>query len=116
LRIYVATKWEESARARQVMVDLVFAGHTITYDWTQAEQFSEDQAMKDKFGVMSADALVFIAEKDRAYSGALVEFGIAVARGIPIYILGPYIDQCIFTLLPQVHRGIDGIMKGGEHP
>jgi hypothetical protein len=89
------------------MFQLLEAGHTITYDWTVCDTFSTEQATNDMNGVMTADALIFIAEKDLQYRGAYVEFGIAIARGIPIYVLGPYADSCIFIKLPQIHRGID---------
>src|SRR4051812_27671723 len=110
MKLYVAAKWEDRPRARVIMDRLIAAGHTITYDWTRAEQFSIAQACHDKQGVMDADALVFIAEHDYAFKGAYVELGMAVARGIPIYILGEAINACIFILLPEVHRGIGPLL------
>ena len=110
MRIYVAAKWEDRPRARIIMDRLIAAGHEITYDWTRAEQFSVVQASHDKQGVMTADALVFIAEKDLSYKGAYVEFGMAIAIGLPVYILGHHIDQCIFTKLPQVTYGIENLL------
>ena|SRR5467141_3758616 len=111
MRVYVASKFENYSRVREVMFQLVEAGHTITYDWTQCDQFTEDQASKDMAGVMTAHALVFIAEKDLPYRGAYVEFGMAIARGIPVYIMGRHIDQCIFTKLPQVQYGIEPLLQ-----
>lgn len=110
MRVYVAAKWEDRERAREVMYLLVKAGHQITYDWTICDQFSEEQAQRDVSGVLTANALVFIAEKDLHYKGAYVEFGIAVAQNIPIYVMGHYIDQCIFTKLPNVYRGIEQLL------
>ncbi len=109
MRIYVATKWEEKDRAREVMADLRHKGHTITYDWTRCEQFSAEQARNDVMGVMTADALVLIAEKPLAYKGAYVEFGIAVARNIPIYLIGTGMDECIFTQLANVEHSIGSL-------
>ena len=60
---------------------------------------------------MTADALVFIAEKNLPYKGAYVEFGIAVARGIPIYIMGREIEQCIFVKLPEVQFSIAELLR-----
>ena len=90
---------------------LTAAGHVITFNWTTAEQFCVEQAVMDKQGVMTADALVFIAEKDYQFKGAYVELGMAVARGIPIYIMGEAINACIFILLPEVHRGIGPLLS-----
>jgi nucleoside 2-deoxyribosyltransferase len=109
VKIYVATKWEEIPRAREVMGLLMREGHTITYDWTYCEQLSREQAIADKQGVMDADVLVFIAEKHLAYNGALAEFGMALARGIPVYVLGPGIDSNIFMQLPEVRRGLPSV-------
>ena len=107
MNIYVAAKWEERERAREIMIQLIEAGHIITYDWTQAvEQMSCEQALRDLHGVFEADALVLIAEHDLAYKGALVEMGMAIACGLPVYVLGHAIDSCIFMALPQVYRGL----------
>jgi len=128
LKYYVAAKFEDRARAKQVIDALIAAGHTVTYDWTQCIQCSVEQAQLDKDGVMAADALVFLAGwkiRDLPYLGALVEFGIAVARGIPIYLLGDSIDLripkhgpptgCIFTVLPEViHTTVEEFLKGLE--
>jgi len=111
MKVYVASKWEERPRVQAVMAYLRSFGHTITYDWTHCEQFSQEQAQRDVQGVMDADILIFIAEEDLPYKGAYVEFGIAVARGIPIYVTGNAIDQCIFTLLPNVHRGLPDLFR-----
>lgn len=104
MRIYVATKWEQRERAREVMQWLRWKDHTITYDWTQAEQFSQAQAECDFDGVMAAEALVVLAEWDLPYKGTYVEFGVALAIGIPVYVVGPGFDGCIFITLPNVHR------------
>lgn len=107
MKIYVATKWEEAPRAQEVMRQLKEAGHTITYDWTRQEQESTSQAIADWEGVMSADALVLIVEKKLYYKGAWVEFGLAAARQIPIYVIGHAGDKCLFLKLPNVKRGIE---------
>jgi hypothetical protein len=104
MNLYVAAKFEDQARAREVMAVLVAAGHAITHDWTrEAPPMSRKQAEADRLGVMEADALVFIAERDLPYCGSLVEMGIAVARRIPILFLGQFAHP-IFELLPFVQR------------
>ena len=115
MKIYVASKFENKDRVREVMNQLRMAGHEITHDWTrekphptpaQRTQYAED----DRQAVLRADAYVGIFEKDLKYSGALVELGIAVARGIPIYILGSAIDRNIFLMLPNVSRDIKPLL------
>lgn len=115
MKIYIAGKWEEKERVREVMQQLIVAGHSITYDWTKDESsFTERQALADREGVLEADAFVGVFEKDLRYSGALVEMGIAVARGIPVHILGNAVDGNIFILLPTVNRGLGTLLDGRE--
>lgn len=114
MRIYVAAKWEEKEQARDIMRQLEEAGHTITYDWTQCLVPDLAQAQKDYKGVIMADAFVGLFERDLAYCGALVEFGIALGRGIPCYLIGHAIDvergKCIFSQLSGVQHGIDDLL------
>lgn len=115
MQLYVAGKFEDTERVRDVQDELVAVGHTISFDWTRDEDgFTSVQATRDMMGVMTADALVFVAEEPLAYKGAYVEFGIALARGIPIYVLGNGIDDCLFMTLPQVHRGMDALVVPAE--
>jgi hypothetical protein len=111
MKIYVASKYEEKERVREVQEQLRQAGHTITYDWTNNEQITTQQAENDFWGVVEAEALVLIAEKDLHYCGALVEFGIALGRGIPVYVLGSALDdRCIFLRLFRIHRSINYLL------
>ena len=111
MKIYVATKWEERARAREVMFQLVEAGHTITYDWTVQEQESGAQAVHDIDGVIEADVYVGIFEKDLPYCGSLMEFGAALGAGKPCYILGKApITNYMFFKHPLVRWGIEELL------
>ena len=117
MKIYVAGKWEEKKRVREVQQQLRDAGHTITYDWTLAELNgvpSVDQALNDKQGVLGADAFVGVFEKDLAYKGAMTELGMALAKGIPCYILGKACDNNIFITLPEIKRGLEGLLNGNS--
>lgn len=112
MKVYVAGKWEDKARVSAVQNLLRAQGHTITYDWVQNEDpVSAVQAMNDLHGVMKADALVFVAYEDLGFRGAYVEMGMALALGKPVYLRGHGADRCIFTKLPQVHYGIDPLLR-----
>ncbi len=118
LYIYIATKFENAERAKEVADQLEAAGHVITYKWWLNDQVTADQAMTDFLGVTRADAMVLIVEEDYRYSGALTEFGIAIGRNIPVYILGNQLDleprgasPNIFVLLPDVYRGIEPLLS-----
>jgi nucleoside 2-deoxyribosyltransferase len=118
MKIYVAGKWEDKPRVREVQNYLKRFGHTITHDWTTEscgddEEKWKEHARDDKAGVLAADAFVGVFEKDLRYSGALSEFGMACALGIPCYILGSAINGNVFLRLPEVHRGLEGLI--GEY-
>lgn len=105
MRVYVATKYELKDRAREEMLRLSRAGHSITYDWTLPEPPTVEQAILDLRGVLDADVVVFIFEEERKYAGSLVELGIALGAGKPVYIIGYALDgHCIFLQHPNVRR------------
>ena len=114
MKVYVASKFENRTRVQEVMAQLVTAGHEITYDWTRNSQVSSIQAEADLDGVLDADALVLIVEDDLPYRGALVEFGIALGAGIPVFVMGNALDErCIFFKLREscgVIRGIEELL------
>ena len=107
LKCYVASKWEEKERARQVMFELVEHGHSITFDWTTNAKFTTEGALRDVRGVLDADVLVCVLEKDLPYRGALLEWGIALGAGKPVYVIGgsPAVAKNIFSKHPNVKLG-----------
>lgn len=88
MKFYVGTKWEEAPRASDVMHELVGLGHEITHDWTKEVIESPGAAEKDINGVIKADALILICEKDLPYANMLVELGAALGTGKFVYVLG----------------------------
>jgi hypothetical protein len=88
VKFYVGTKWEEAPRARDIMWDLVGRGHEITHDWTECPQETPGAAYDDIKGVVDADVLVLVCEKDLPYANMLVELGAALGNGKPVYVLG----------------------------
>ena len=112
MKLYVIAKFEERHHARQWMQILERAGHTITYNWCEAQQYTQEQAVLDFEGVKAADAVVFVSERNLRYCGALVEMGMALALGKPVYMTGHALDTtCIFTLLPGVRYDADELMR-----
>ncbi len=114
MNVYVASKFENYMRVREIQDQLRAAGHTITYDWTQCAVMDAVQARKDLFGVLDAEAVVLIVEEDLSYRGALVELGIAMGAAIPVYVLGTALDEtCIFLKLsaPYLYRGIERLLE-----
>lgn len=103
-RIYVAGKFEEVVAVRAAQQALIARGFDITHDWTNEnsaglkgealETFLAKCAEDDYDGVTFADA-VLLLNHDRAF-GAMVETGIAIARGIPVFVVGHKIRDNIF--------------------
>lgn len=114
MRVYVAGKYGETTnpRVQEIQNELRAAGHKITYDWTKDVQVGVNQAMADMNGVLTADAFVLVAEDHSVvYCGAVCELGMALASGMPVYVLGDALDtkrdvqgSCIFMTIPSIAR------------
>jgi len=104
VKIYIATAFRNVSRYHEVKDALEQLGHEITYDWTESKVADRDAAIKDAQGVAAAHAVIGIFEEDFPYKGAIFELGIAYTLGIPIYILGDWLDSMVFILLPYIHQ------------
>ena len=111
-RVYVAGKFEDASRVRIVQADLKDMGFEISFDWTHDPEAGPTQAMNDYNGVMNADVVVCVFEKDYDYCGSLVEMGIALGAGKPVFVLGnaPVTRRNIFMNHPNVFRGLSGLV------
>lgn len=120
MRVYVASKFENTEEVHRVMDALKAAGHTITHDWTHenpgnregAEKtaFLVECATKDMEGVQTADALFLINHPNG--KGMWTELGMAIAWNIPVFFACPERAYNIFTELPGVetHETIDAAL------
>lgn len=105
LKGYVATKFEEKESARELMRELGRLGVSITHDWTVFELDNDDKkncAVHDANGVLTADFVVVIADKNLPYAGSYVEFGMALGNKKPVYIIGSGMERCVFIHHPGV--------------
>ncbi len=100
-KIYVAGKWEERERVSEIMGMLRRAGFGITCDWTNHKYsdvgYPEQYCNDDLQGVKAADLFLGIFVTDYHYRGALVEMGIALGAGIPVWLYGDKQNSCIFS-------------------
>lgn len=95
MKVYVASKAENYPEVRLVMRALEDAGHTITHDWTvQVETagpmpqnivYRRECAHQDEQGVRECDVFVLIMHK--GVTGALIEFGMALALDKRVFII-----------------------------
>ena len=106
MKTYLGASHHELERAREVMTFLELAGHTITYDWTQAFKDPVKDYLKyaraDIAGVYSADVVVLLFENPHPYRGTHTELGLAIAFRKPVIILGKEADKNIFSRLENV--------------
>jgi nucleoside 2-deoxyribosyltransferase len=106
------------------MNTLVADGHSITFDWTESisqsmdgKMFSngdfEDLVYKDIEGVRSADCVVCYPVTGLS-PGAMFEVGVAVASGIPVFVLAsssynPYHFFFNHPFVTVIH-GVDSLL------
>jgi hypothetical protein len=116
LRIYVASKFENTLSVREAHKALKDDGHVITHDWTgesaedlrgeAREVYLQECAEKDVRGVLSADAFLLLNHVNMA--GGFTELGMAIANEdcFIVVIDGKHKDKPsnIFFHLPFVHH------------
>lgn len=111
MNIYLAGKWEEAPVIQVYAKELRALGHTILAPWFErptvgptADTTLREEAYVDVEGIALADAAIFIFEKQLPYSGALTEFGIAIACGVKLIVVGHGADRNIFMHLDEVEK------------
>lgn len=101
---YVAGKWTDGPKIREVMAHLAKNGIEITHDWTsyeiippgkvltREEDFArlQDCADHDIDGVRRAEVVVaLLTDAKYPYRGTCAEFGAALALGKPVILVIP---------------------------
>lgn len=112
MKVYVGAKFEEKGNAREAQAALRALGHEITFDWTveddsglsgdERELYWRACGANDVDGVRRADA-VLLLNHPLAF-GTMVEFGLALAWGKPIFLVGADIRNTVFFWVPGIRR------------
>jgi hypothetical protein len=118
MRIYVASKFQNTKAVKEAYEALKADGHVITHDWTNESaegmtgQALEDYlvlcAKKDLRGVQDGDALLLL--NHQLMAGGFTEFGMAVAYGKYIVVIDghhPDKPRNIFFHLPNIVHAKD---------
>lgn len=113
MRIYLAARFDRGAEMLDVAAALSRAGHFVTSRWIHGRQAGPDlvSAVEDVEDLASADCLVSFTEYPTqgvpwaARGGRHVEFGIALASGKRLCIVGP--RENVFHHVPRVEVFID---------
>ena len=125
MKFYVASKFENQKKVREIYEKLRKNGHEITVDWTKSDN---EKAMKDpetakKYserdvnGVKDADVFVLLPTKEPG-KGMYVELGTAIMLNLlagkpKIFVAGEENTKSIFYFHPVVSRvnSIEDIIK-----
>lgn len=115
MKVYVTSKYENYLAVREAQALLREHGFDISYDWTKAHDefpkltsavqrdvYQLEQAKRDLKGALEADFQLCLGhEKIR---GGMVELGVALAIGCPIFIVDARLCDNVFFHLPQVKK------------
>lgn len=110
MRVYLAAPWVDRTKMEPIAKLLEEHGFELTHKWWKTEDIPEsartsamleEQAQNDFKGVYTADFVLVINSSKS--EGKAVEQGIALARGIPIYIVGSRGEHSknVFHYLPN---------------
>jgi hypothetical protein len=108
MKLYLAARYDRRSEMRDVSAALAKAGHFVTSRWIYPRQSGPDlvSAIEDIEDLMEADCLVSFTERPiqsapwAARGGRHVEFGVALASGKRLVVIGP--RENIFHHLPRV--------------
>lgn len=89
-RVYVSGSVHDTLRACAAMQELIEAGHEIAHDWTEWPGPKDgpdawNEATRQLEAITTADVLVLLV--DPRLKAGWMEFGAAVASGIPIVVV-----------------------------
>jgi nucleoside 2-deoxyribosyltransferase len=111
MKVYWAGSFDDQDRIRHIAADAAKMGLKSTSRWLFEKKLSsldEDfypvkHAMQDVHDVERSDALVLIMPEDQTIrlSGAMFEYGYAIALGKPVVIVGERPKRNIFTFLNE---------------
>lgn len=95
-RIYIAGAFESQGRLRRRRYEIEQLGHTVVSTWLD-EEGSPNPSAADKLAyakrdlaeVIRSEILIVDTEDTNVRGGREVEYGIAIAMGKPVYVVGP---------------------------
>ena len=119
MKFYIAARFSRRPECNELAHRLLALGHEVTSRWVKPEtdhvmptglsaQAADSErkrfAMEDADDVHAADAMVSFMEEPRSNSrgGRHVEFGMALALGHSLYIIGP--RETVFHHYPGVSQ------------
>jgi hypothetical protein len=107
MKIYLAAKYDQMLKMREVRDHLVEDGHEVTAQWVDGKEANDSAtsaAIMDVEDVRRSDALLaFSNPRGTLHTGGgrHVEFGIALERGMLLVVVGPR-GEHVFHNWPSV--------------
>jgi hypothetical protein len=108
IKVYVAGKFQDRLKLREVMAELRGEGFTVTHDWTFEDEGSvtKDElpgylrkcALLDLQGVRDANFVLLFGHPE--LKGALIEAGAALALGTPVLVID--VDKCAYNIFTRL--------------
>jgi hypothetical protein len=123
VRIYIASRYDRRFEMLGVTGVLVRAGHDVTSRWIEGRgDGPEVAAAEDLEDVLRADCLVSFTEEPAASvswaarGGRHVEFGLALAAGKRLCLVGPRENIFHFLSRVEVYSAIDDLVAALARP
>lgn len=121
LRVYVAGRTGDLDRVNRVQEICRDAGCVISFDWTGPEgdirtdwrrevPRASELAKRELDAVATSDALVICGPDPHGGLGCFIETGMAMAYGLPIFVIEP-VRESVFWYLPRVVKCQEGYLK-----
>lgn len=119
LRIYVASKLIHAARWRALCdttPHVQFHARWLKHNKIGTEDSSKNATefwREDEKDIQDADLVIVYGELGEHLRGALVEAGMAIAYGVPVFVIGSHPDYGTWQFHPGVkhHDTLDGALK-----
>jgi nucleoside 2-deoxyribosyltransferase len=115
MKIYLAATFTEQEYMQFIAQRFKWQGHEITSTWIYGQwkpkaqtfyDFGKNMALKDLADLASSDLMILGLDQTSTTMGKMVEFGYAVARHIPVWLIGgteEYLERHIFLRLADKH-------------
>lgn len=120
MQIYVAAKYTDKPKVKEIQQHLKEAGHEITHDWTLHQDIrpfkdnadlAEYYAIRDLDGVRNADVFIFLINQALS-TGCATELGAALMLNLTfgkpdIFLIGNDLQNNLFYYHPNVMKCAD---------
>jgi len=116
MKIYVAARFQDKEKVKEIYKKLKDRGHTISGDWTnhthtkpykENQELSKEYSIEDMNNILNCDVFILLTNQEPGI-GSTTELGGALALYIKnkspkVYIVGDNLDGNMFYFHPEVN-------------